>query len=93
MTQTSPALNNKADIRKKSFKTNKGRLSNEEMEIVRNLEALKLELDETHANLDYITDPILIDSCIYEILSINMRYKYYIKLCKEKGLIADGFGR
>lgn len=52
---------------------------------------VKKELDYVHQEFDYITDAILIDSFIYEIQALNMKYQYYIKLCKEKGLIANGF--
>ncbi len=52
---------------------------------------VKKELDYVHQEFDNITDAILIDSFIYEIQALNMKYQYYIKLCKEKGLIASGF--
>lgn len=52
---------------------------------------VKKELDYVHQEFDYITDAILIDSFIYEIQALNMKYQYYIKLCKERGLIANGF--
>ncbi len=52
---------------------------------------VKKELDYVHQEFDNITDAILIDSFIYEIQALNMKYQYYIKLCKERGLIANGF--
>lgn len=52
---------------------------------------VKRELDYVHQEFDYITDDILIDSFIYEIQALNKKYQYYIKLCKERGLVADGF--
>ncbi len=55
------------------------------------LEDVKKELDYVHQEFDYITDDILIDSFIYEIQALNKKYQYYIKLCKEKGLVANGF--
>ena len=52
---------------------------------------VKKELDYVHQEFDNITDAILIDSFIYEIQALNMKYQYYINLCKERGLIANGF--
>ncbi len=52
---------------------------------------VKRELDYVHQEFDYTTDDILIDSFIYEIQALNKKYQYYIKLCKERGLVADGF--
>jgi len=52
---------------------------------------VKKELDYVHQEFDNITDAILIDSFIYEIQALNMKYQYYIKLCKERGLNASGF--
>ena len=59
--------------------------------IIATLEKLKKDLDTIHSSLDSVTDPILIDSFIYEMNAVNMRYKFYLKMCKEKGLISDLF--
>lgn len=63
----------------------------DDKKIINILFNLKKELDYVHKEFDYTTDDILIDSFIYEIQSLNMKYQYYIKLCKEKGLVAEGF--
>ncbi len=55
------------------------------------LENVKNELEFVHNEFDYITDDILIDSFIYEIKALNMKYQYYLKLCKQKGLNANKF--
>lgn len=66
-------------------------LSEEDIVILSTLEQLKKNLDAIHSSLDSVTDPILIDSFIYEMNAINMRYKFYIKMCKEKGLVSNIF--
>ena len=77
---------------KKRFgKKRKVELSDEDKTIITALEQLKNELDLIHRTLDVINDPVLIDSFIYEMNAKNMRYKYYLNLCKEKGLIGDLF--
>ncbi len=66
-------------------------MSIQDMEIMTNLERLKNEIKIININLDHITDPILIDSYIFENMALNMRYKYFLRLCKERGLKAEGF--
>ena len=61
---------------------------NEEQEIVLRLEELKVTLDSLHNMLNNITDPLLIDSCIYEMKAANIRYTYYLNQCKRKQVTA-----
>jgi len=67
------------------------KLSKDDEKIMDMLFKVKKELDYVRQEFDYTTDDILIDSFIYEIQALNKKYQYYIKLCKEKGLVADGF--
>jgi len=69
---------------------NKG-ISDEDAEIVVALNELNMEIKSLHMCLDSMTDPNLIDAHIYEIKALNMRYKYYLERCKERGIIADVF--
>ncbi len=64
----------------------KRNLFGKEPDATMQLAKLKRELDFLHRGFDMATDPILIDSYIYEIMSVNMKYKFYLKLCKERGL-------
>lgn len=77
----------KAKISKAAFK-----LKNEDMEILVMLEKLKRELDFLHNNFDQITDPVLIDSCIFEMKAIHMKYQYYLNECKERGIVMHQSG-
>ncbi|MCL2565227.1 MAG: YaaL family protein [Defluviitaleaceae bacterium] len=72
------------------FKKNKG-LSEEDKEIVITLNDLNMEIKSLHMCLDSITDPSLIDAHIYEMKALNMRYKYYLEMCKARGIMADVF--
>jgi len=69
---------------------NKG-ISEEDHEIVAELNMLNDEIKSLHLGLDNITDPILIDAYIYEIQAVNMRYKYYLEICKRRGIAANVF--
>jgi len=66
-------------------------ISEEDKEIVIALNELNAEIQGLHLCLDSMTDPNLIDAHIYEIKALNMRYKYYLELCKAKGIVADVF--
>ena len=63
------------------------RLSDEDIEIVAALEAVKSDVDFLHNCFDHTTDEILIDSLIYELKAANLKYQYYLNLCKEKGIV------
>ena len=63
-------------------------ISEEDMEIILNIEEAKELLSETRQKLDYATEPLLIDSYAYELKAITTKYEYYLKLCKEKGIVA-----
>ena len=69
---------------------NKG-LSEEDREIVITLNDLNMEIKSLHMCLDAITDPNLIDAHIYEMKAVNMRYRYYLEMCKARGIMADVF--
>jgi len=66
------------------------RLSQEDIEVVAALEAVKSDMEFLHNCFDHTTDAILIDSLIYELKAANLKYQYYINLCKEKGIICAG---
>jgi len=65
------------------------KISPEDMEIIEALEALKEDIDTVSNCLDYVTDPLLIDSYILELESTQLKYRFYLQLCKERGLMAD----
>lgn len=46
------------------------------------LNKLKNELDYLHNGFDTVTDPVMIDSLIYEIMSVNMKYKFFLNKCR-----------
>ena len=74
---------------KNFFRKVNAHIAEEDLEILENLEILKQELNHLHNSIDYLTEPLLIDSCIYEIQSLNMRYQFYMQLCRQRGLAAD----
>lgn len=52
---------------------------------------VKNRLKTLYSLFDCITDEELIDSLIYEMISLNSKYKYYLRVAKEEGIRADFF--
>ncbi len=61
-------------------------LTPEEREIIDSLKRLQREIDAINNNLNFITDPTLIDSYIYQMKAVKIRYQYYLNQCKEREL-------
>lgn len=67
----------------------KNSLDNEAEEILCFLEDIKLKLEYTELCLNFESDHILIDSLIYEMMSLQKKYEYYLKLSKKKGIVIN----
>ncbi len=68
------------------FAKQKPVVSKEELEILENINKLRISLQTLYQNYEFVIDPNLIDSYIYEMSSLYAKYDYYVKLCKEKGI-------
>lgn len=55
-------------------------------EILENINTIKRELDTMYNQFEFLTDPLLIDSCIFSINANLNKYAHYIKLCKERNI-------
>ncbi len=66
--------------------TQKTALTKEEAEILENINKLLISLQTLYQNYEFVVDPKLIDSYIYEMSALYAKYDYYVKLCKEKGI-------
>jgi len=63
------------------------RLTAEDIEVVAALEAVRSDMEFLHNCFDETTEPILVDSLIYELKAANLKYQYYISLCKQRGIV------
>ncbi|QUH29490.1 YaaL family protein [Vallitalea guaymasensis] len=61
---------------------------NEEEVLLKNIEITKRALDTAYSNFDVVTDPELIDSCIYEVKAMQLKYEYLINQAKQMNIIA-----
>lgn len=67
------------------------KISEEGSNIINAIEKIKSEIELTRMNFDLAVDEELIDCYIYEIIALNKKYQYFLKLAKENGLVAGGF--
>jgi len=63
-------------------------LSLEDVQIVAALNDAAGEMAYIHSCFDHITEELLIDCLIYELKAVSLRHKYFLGLCKEKGIIS-----
>lgn len=56
--------------------------------VSRSVETLRRELEALHNIFDQVTEPALVDSVIYEMQAVQLRYTYYLELCKERGIVS-----
>jgi hypothetical protein len=60
----------------------------EENEIINELTKLKNDIEILYNQFNFLTEPQLIDSCIYDLQAANARYGFYLRRCKEKKISA-----
>ena len=59
--------------------------------VIEGINDVRSRLASARDAFNNITDDALIDSYIYEIISLNERYRYFLRLAKEGGIKAEGF--
>lgn len=62
----------------------------QDIEIIKKLNEIEDLIDTANNIFDFVTDKELIDSTIYELNSLYKKYTYYIKVCKERGIVNKG---
>ena len=61
----------------------------QKMSIHEELAQTRCALEIAYSNFDNVTDPDLIDCCIYEVNAVLKRYKYLIEQAAEMNLLPD----
>lgn len=64
-------------------------IEEEREEIMEAINDIKLKLDSAQICLEFAIDDALIDSIIYEIISLQKKYDYYLRICKSKSFRVD----
>ena len=75
-------------ITQSNIKVKPEELSREDLEIVAALNEATEDMAFIHSCFDHITEETLVDCLIYELKAVSLRHKYFLDLCKEKGIIA-----
>ena len=52
-------------------------------QLMQEIEALQQALETANSNFENVCDPDLIDSYIYEINALSVRYKYLLRMVQE----------
>lgn len=55
----------------------------EKNELIKELAKTKKALEHAYSNFEYVIDPDLIDSSIYELNAINKQYKFLLEKVKS----------
>ena len=58
----------------------------EEKYLLSELTQTRNALAAAYSNFEYVTDPDLIDSCIYQVNSAQKRYKFLLERAREANL-------
>jgi hypothetical protein len=58
----------------------------EEEDLISNIRTAKKEWANAVANFDYVSEEEIIDYYTYKIKACQIRYEYYLKKAKEKGI-------
>ena len=88
-TQTLGARSWGIPIAKQEKKRKAMRLTGEDVEIVAALEAVRSDIEFLHNCFDQTSEAIIVDSLIYELKAANLKYQYYINLCKDRGIVCS----
>lgn len=59
---------------------------NEKAQIIEDIKGLSKELAYAYERFDLISEEVLIDSQIYEIKAIQLKYQYLIQKAKDLGI-------
>lgn len=59
--------------------------------IINQLEAIKSKLSDAKKAFEFASDENLIESLIYEMMSLESKYRYFIQLAKEKQISSDKY--
>lgn len=67
----------------KTAKPAKDSIGSEGMAIINNLKTTKQELKTLSHNMEYVTNPILLNQLIYQLKAAEVRYQYWYCMARE----------
>ncbi len=63
--------------------------SDEDRELIENIKKAKADWINANQNFEYVGEQGMVDYYTYNIKACQVRYEYYLKLAKQKGLSID----
>lgn len=66
-------------------------IKNEHNEIIVSIEKVKKALDCAYANFEFVSEPQLVDSYIYEVKAMQLKYEYLLNQAKALGIIVNKY--
>lgn len=51
--------------------------------LINEINKTKIAMEAAYSNFQNVIDPDLVDSCIYEMIAVQNRYKFLLKQAKE----------
>ena len=67
----------------------KSKPTDDKTDLILSIEKVKKALECAYANFDFVSEPDLVDSYIYEVKAIQLKYQYLIQQAKELGIISE----
>lgn len=76
------------DIKEKIHTTSEknSQLTVEHKAIISHLKQTKDELETLTKNIDYVTDPILLNQLIFQLKAAEVRYQYWFCMAREQNI-------
>lgn len=92
--QLSTVLHNDMPLENKSYlednrAVNPTCITEDDYKLIEDINNAKNEWLEANSNLQYVSEHEIIDYYIYILKAAQIKYDYYLKKAKEKGLLAD----
>ncbi len=69
-------------------KKNIAEIEDESIQLIKKICEIEDAIDTTNNIFDYAIDPELIDGCIYELNALYQKHSYYIRICKDRGIVS-----
>lgn len=63
----------------------------EQDEIIISIEKVKKALECAYSNFEFVTEPELVDSYIYEVKAMQLKYEYLLHQAKTLGIIVNKY--
>ncbi len=79
------AINQKKQVINKK---NLAEIDNETTTLLKKIGEIEDRIDTANNIFDYALDPELIDGCIYELNALYQKHSYYLKICKDRGIVS-----